>query len=250
MRKCIKLTLCLMLILAVACSSERRNSDGALLPTFEEYTLVVAEEGFYSVNIRYQRIANAASSAELAAIENMNYAHTFDEYAVVPASVEESVATLVTEYATSCCDSSDEACVGCSYSLDQQAMFTRNESILCFETCIEIYSGGAHGGYSLLYECYDLASGSLYDFEYLTNGEWASAVQALIYDRLSETCDGVVLLDSPASIYIPRSVKITDSGLLLVYQPYEVASFDLGIISIELSDEELLAAGAPLVWVE
>jgi hypothetical protein len=102
----------------------------------------------------------------------------------------------------------------------------------------------------LLYDCYDLATGGLYDFSYLTDGEWAEAVQTLIYDRLNEACDDVIFVASPKSVYIPRSVKITESGLLLVYQPYEVASFDAGIISVEISDEELLYCGAPLVWVD
>lgn len=250
MRNSFKNIVCLVLIFVAACSCGHRNSDGALLPEFEEYTFTSAEEGLYSVNIRYQHIANASKDGVLASIEEMNYHHTFDEYAVVPSSIEESVSTLVGDYAASCSSNSDMECIGCSYSLDQEAMLTRDDTILCFETCVEIYSGGAHGGDSLLYECYDLATGAIYDFSYLTDGEWASAVQALIYDRLSETCDGVLLLASADGVYIPRSVKITDSGLLLVYQPYEVASFDLGIISIELSDEELLAAGAPLVWVE
>jgi hypothetical protein len=38
--------------------------------------------------------------------------------------------------------------------------------------------------------------------------------------------------------------------LLLVYQPYEVAAFNVGIVTVEISEAELLEAGAPLVWVE
>ena len=250
MRKSIEITVCLMLFLVAACSSERRNSNGDLLPTFEEYTVSSVEDGSCSVNIRYQRIANTDSSDVLKRIDAMNYAHTFDEFALYPADVEESVRLLVAEYATNCADGEECDCLGCSYSLDQQVFLGRNDSVLCYETCVEIYSGGAHGGDALLYDCYDLATGGLYDFSYLTDGEWAAAVQALIYDRLNEVCDDVLFVASPESVYIPRSVKITENGLLLVYQPYEVASFDAGIISVELTDEELLYCGAPLVWVD
>ena len=252
MRTNIKNLLSVVLLIVAACSCGHRNSEGTLLPEFEEYTFSSAEEGRYSVNIRYQRIANAQRSEALASIDNLNYAHTFDEYFVVPPCVEESVAALVEDYAAICNHNhtEDEECVACSYTLDQQAMLLRNETILCFETCVETYSGGAHGGYSLLYECYDLATGAFFDFEYLIDGEWAEAMQQLIYHKLYEVCDEVLFVDSPESIYIPRSVKITDDGLLLVYQPYEVAAFNVGIVTVEISEAELLEAGAPLVWVE
>ncbi len=239
-----------MLLFAVACGSERRNSEGALLPEFDEFVLCSADEGLYSVDIRYQRIANADKSDVLAAIDRMNYLHTFDECAVEPADVEYSAQLLVEEYASSCTEIDGVECLGCSYTLDQQALLCRDDSVVCFETCVDIYSGGAHGGTSLLCECYDVATGRLYDFGYLVDGEWAAAVRGIIYDRLSALCDGLLFLASADDVYIPRSAQLTDDGLLLVYQPYEVAAYDEGIISVELSDEELAAVGAPLLWRE
>ena len=39
---------------------------------------------------------------------------------------------------------------------------------------------------------------------------------------------------------MPESVLITDTGLLLVYQPYELAPYSYGMVTVELTDEELL----------
>mgnify|MGYP003450229049 FL=1 len=43
---------------------------------------------------------------------------------------------------------------------------------------------------------------------------------------------------------------ITESGLMLVYQPYDIAPYSEGILSVELSDEAIAATGAPLVWIK
>jgi hypothetical protein len=41
---------------------------------------------------------------------------------------------------------------------------------------------------------------------------------------------------------------LSDEGVVLVYQPYEVASYSEGIISVEITDEELEQMAVPLLW--
>ena len=47
-----------------------------------------------------------------------------------------------------------------------------------------------------------------------------------------------------------RSVLITEEGVAFVYQTYDVASYVDGIITLEFTDAEIAATGAPLVWVD
>ena len=126
---------------------------------------------------------------------------------------------------------------------------TRDDRVVCYETYLEKYSGGVHGGCSLLYECFDLMSGALYDFSYLFEDAWSDAVRELVYNKLKEEY-GVLLIESAEELPVTRSVLITDTGLLFVYNPYAVACFAAGILSVEFSDEEIAATGAPLLWVE
>ena len=244
MKTGIRTLVCAALLLGVACGAERKNSRGDILPEFEEYRLEAAADG-YEVELSYQRIENSEASEALAIIDAANYDHTFEEYATSPRDVELSAQLLLEDYAGE--EHGDGLCY--RYVMEQVAMLVRDEQVLCYETFVELYTGGAHGGHSLHYECYDIASGQAYDFAYLAEGDWGAAVRELIYQRMMEVCDGVALLDDADEVYIPRSVKLTDRGIVLVYQPYEVAFYDAGIISVELSDEELAAVGAPLLWV-
>lgn len=100
-----------------------------------------------------------------------------------------------------------------------------------------------------MYECFDLVSGALYDFSYLFEDAWSDAVRELVYNKLKEEY-GVLLIESAEELPVTRSVLITDTGLLFVYNPYAVACFAAGILSVEFSDEEIAATGAPLLWVE
>lgn len=245
MRKGFNFWVILMLAIGVvACNRDNKNGNGDILPQFEEYILSVEESG-YSVNITYQRMTNTERSAALSHIDELNYKHTFDEYALEPMDVEASARMLVEEYASE--EHMSEQAY--SYNLDQVVILSRNDEVVCYESYIEVYTGGAHGGQSLIYECYDIATGQAYDFGYLMDGEWCDALRQLIYERIVDMYGDEQLIATAQDIYIPRSVKLTDSGLLLVYQPYEIASFDAGILSVELSDEELAALGVTLLWI-
>ena len=85
--------------------------------------------------------------------------------------------------------------------------------------------------------------------DYLFEGEWGDAIRRLIYAKLNDV-EPDNLIENVDMIPIADSVLITSRGLTLVYQPYAVASFAQGIISLDLSDEEIAATGAPLVWVD
>lgn len=234
-----------MLFMVVSCNN--KNSGDGVMPEFTPFVLSVDSEAC-SVDICYQRIANVDDSPILADIEAHNYAHSFEGYAVEPMDVKASAQLLVDEYTEGGEQNLRHSMSGYYYTMDQSAHLARGESILCYETYIEAYTGGAHSGFSMWYECYDLATGRLYDFEYLFEGEWGMSMRELILSRIREVV-AEPFVESADMLPVTKSVLITESGLTLVYQPYAVACFAAGIISIELSDAEIAATGAPLVWV-
>ena len=145
----------LLALVMVSCS------ERAAKPLFEEYRLELDEER-YEVSIRYQHITNTDKSEAFAAIELANYLKTFESTAVEPMDIDASARAVAEEYAEEAeeygVDGEEAQELRCSYHLDQVAFTVRDERILCYETNIEVYAGGPHGGSSMWYECYDLST--------------------------------------------------------------------------------------------
>lgn len=231
-------------LLIAACDNCRNTA-----PELKEYTYEDYVEGKYSVDIRYQHIANSQECDALQRIDKVNYDHFFEESATEPANIEASMHDMAKRFSDDIL--SCDYCTDCYLNIDQAAFTARQGTILCYETHVDMYAGGAHGGQSLWYECYSLETGQPYDFGYLYDGEWATAINELLYDKLTEvvTADGLLINDHK-ELPAADSALITDTGLLLVYQPYSVASFAEGILSVEVTDYELAATGAPILWSE
>lgn len=236
-------------ICSMACGPASKNK-ALSLPIFKEKILTLTDDERYNINIRYQAIANAEEAAALSSIDLQNYVRTFEEYAIIPMDIEKSMHNLAQWYIEGGVEYAEQD-DPYNYQLEQSAFLVRNDSVLCYETHVESYTGGVHANYTLWYECFDLATGLLYDFNYLLSDTWGKAIGELIYAHLMDI-EGVSYFDdiSAHTIHIPEAVLITDSGVLLAYQPYEIASYNDGIITVEITDAEIAATGAPLVWVE
>ena len=229
----------------VSCAEEQRDS---LLPEFEPFELSVDTDECL-VEICYQRISNVGDNTVWADIEMQNYANSFEGYVLDPMDIEASAQLLVDEYAEGGAINLRHSCSGYRYTMEQSTHFTRNNTILCYETYVESFTGGIHSTYGLWYECFDLATGQCYDFGYLFEGEWGDAMRELAFERLTEV-KPVNFVESVADMPMARTVLITEDGIAFVYQTYSVASFAAGIITLEFTDEEIAATGAPLVWVD
>jgi hypothetical protein len=236
----------LSLMTMASCSSDEKSQSEK--PQFEPFELSV-ESDECLVNIRYQRISNIEDNPVFADIEAQNYAHSFDGYTVEPMDVATSAQLLLDEYSELGADNMAFAGAACSYSLDQVAHLTRGDEILCYETFVQAYTGGAHSMLSLWYDCFDLSTGRLYDFAYLFEDEWSSAIRERIYNGLVEL-DLALIIDGAEAVPETKSVLITQGGVTFVYQPYEVAAISDGIVAVTLNDEDIAATGAPLVWVD
>jgi hypothetical protein len=235
----IALALCI-----VSCSQQEQKE---LLPEFNTFEYELIEEARYNITISYEHIANTSESEAFARIDSMNYHTTFGEYALENRDLKSSAEKLSQETVATM----EEFNIGemmCEMHLYQVASLVRNNSVVCYDTVMETNFGGVHPIVNHTYECYDLASGNVYDFGYLADGEWVEALQALIYDKLIEEHGDSTLLISPSTMHLPSAVYLTDTGIAFQFQPYEIGTADIGSVTVEVSDEELAATGAPLVW--
>lgn len=235
-------------LLAAGCN----RGEKAVAPSIEtvEFSAEAAEPSPYTVTAAYCRITNADDSTVLTAIERANRERIFGAEATadLQADFDAMVERLAGEYV--CCDEELSHSFTYQFSALQNCETTRGGTILCYQTSYYIYTGGAHGLGSVEYDCYDLTTGQRYEFGYLGEDEWAPSVRQLISERLNAEYGEELFGTTPETAYVPSAVRITDTGLLLEYQPYEVAPYCVGIVGIELTDDQIAATGAPLIWID
>ena len=126
----------------------------------------------------------------------------------------------------------------------------KNHKIKCLILCVTNISLCNLGGrdiYSERYYNFDLATGELISFDYLEDARWLPQLRKLIYYKLSEWSQNYV--GTAEKIYIPtKSIKITERGLRLYFNPGNVGSNADGVIEVELTDKELSSLGIPTRW--
>jgi hypothetical protein len=231
----------LIAALSVACAEEEVKRT---LPKFETYTYEATQDNL-ALSISYERIANSEASVAFKLIDSMNYHSTFGDFATEPMNLEASAELMKEDLELSATLFGGS---NCEMRIYQVAYFVRNESVVCFDTCTETYFGGAHPSTTQNYECYDVATGTPYDFSYLAEGDGVDNLQKLIYDDLVRQHGDRIIIASPNDLHLPNAIHITDRGLMFHYEPYEVGDYALGSVNVELSDKQLTDAGVTALW--
>lgn len=235
----------------VSCADSSRDAVEEAVLQFEEQHFGHACDNI-TIDIACQRITNAAGNATWERIDMENCARTLPHLDADTIKVAADVEPAVEAFVETLCRDARSLGVEYVYTIRQKPLYSRDNSVLCFQTETYTYAGGAHASEGLYFDCYDTSSGSAYDFGYLldSDSEWGGAVAELLSDKLLSQHGDMLFDVSADGVYMPESVLITDTGLLLVYQPYELAPYSYGMVTVELTDEELAATGASLVWVQ
>lgn len=235
---------------AVMAAGCRRANKGVAAPEVETIDFVARDSVAtpYSVELSYCRIVDADSNQAWATIEQQNYESVFGDEA--PADINAAAQAVVDGFVDgfAAYDEGGSHTFEYQLSISQDSEFVRDGSVMCYTTYCYTYTGGAHGLGTVAYCCYDVSSGQRYDFQYLMEDAWAAAVKQLVSEKLNEGYGDDLFGITPETAYVSSAVKITDEGILIDYQPYEVAPYSMGIVSITLTDDEIAATGAPVIW--
>lgn len=236
------------MLTAGACAEEQKPASKTL-PEFKtfEYEATTDE---YSITVSYEQIANTSNNEAFTLIDSMNYSNTFGEFALDDTDPQRSSELMMEDFLE------DVNFIGsfgtkelyCEMHLYQVASLVRNNSVVCYDTVLETNLGDAHPMVNHTYECYDLASGNIYDFSYLADGEWSDALGEIIYSKLKGEYGDAIKVYPATLAHLPEAIYLTDKGIALQYQPYEIGDATLGSVTVEISDEELDEVGAPIVW--
>ncbi len=245
MRKLRLYILAIAAVCAVACGEESKKSSN--IPEFKTFEYELIDEGNYSFTISYEQITNTADSEALAIIEELNYQAIFGEFAFEEQDLQRSSEAFKDAALESMLEFNTQNLM-CELHLYQVASLVRDNSVVCYDTVVETDIGGIYPIVSQTYECYDLGSGNIYDFSYLSDGEWYDALIEVVFNKLKAEYGDKFYIVSPDYLYLPLAAYLTDTGIVFQYNAYEIADAELGNIAVELSDAELEAVGAPLLW--
>lgn len=246
MRKLRFYILAIAAVCAVACGDEAKK-DSTQIPEFETFEYELIDEGNYSFTISYEHITNTSDSEALAIIEELNYQAIFGEFAFEEQDLQRS-SEAFKDAALESMQEFNTMNLMCELHLYQVASLVRDNSVVCYDTVVETDIGGIYPIVSQTYECYDLGSGNIYDFSYLSDGEWYDALIEVVFNKLKAEYGDKFYIVSPEYLYLPLAAYLTDTGIVFQYNSNEIADMELGNIAVELTDAELEAVGAPLVW--
>lgn len=245
MRKLRLYILAIAAVCAVACAEETKKSS---VPEFKSFEYELIEEGSYAFSVSYEHITNTADSEALAMIEEQNYLAIFGEFALEKQDLQRSCENFIDAVLENM-QMFGGTDVECELHLYQVASLVRNNSVVCYDTVTETDFDGKVPMVIHDYECYDVASGNAYDFSYLSDGEWSETLIRVVFDKLKAEYGDRFYIVKPEYFYLPATTYLTDKGIAFFYEASsEIVDEEFGNITVELTDAELEATGAPLVW--
>lgn len=119
------------------------------------------------------------------------------------------------------------------------------EGLLNYETRFYVYSGGAHGMYHVANYVFDLKTGRVIDEGEIFGEDVDEELHALLVEAAGELRRDSVLpsetdLFSDDFIVANGNVELGEHGLSYVYNPYDIAPYCYGVISIPLDNARVL----------
>ena len=131
-----------------------------------------------------------------------------------------------------------------SYEEDVEGKVMYNDKgVLSYQFHIYSYTGGAHGFTKTYNGVLDLANNSLVTSTHLFKDDKHEEVNNLLRKQLAmdNGCESVEELIEKGQFFAPNEIEITDNfyvsneGITWIFDPYDIAPFNMGEISISLS---------------
>lgn len=141
--------------------------------------------------------------------------------------------------------------VRCNYLTSEYALIRSDAQAVCLQIFSEIYLGGAHGDHNVKFYKFDPRSGEPIRLGQLI-GNLENA-ESFLVENLPKQHPDACLFDYPETIHglfakaresqdaadiLEQHWSLTDSGLVFHFNPYEVASYADGILSVKIAYSE------------
>lgn len=118
----------------------------------------------------------------------------------------------------------------------------RSADVICIAITSYVDTGGAHGNTNIKFFNFNPLTGELYSKrELIDNYEGLSAlIEKKLHDNLKLN-SGEVTEDYffGNKFQLPESIGYSDEGLIILYNPYEIASYSQGIIEFTIPYKEI-----------
>ncbi|MCR5344680.1 MAG: DUF3298 and DUF4163 domain-containing protein [Lachnospiraceae bacterium] len=118
-----------------------------------------------------------------------------------------------------------------------------DETVVSIEQSYEAYLGGAHGQYATLPDNFDTKTGESINFtDVVTDVDKAyERISAIIKEKYADSLD-IFLSDLTFTEYknneFPQLFMIDYDGITVIYNPYDIAPYSVGQITVKLSYED------------
>ncbi len=143
----------------------------------------------------------------------------------------------------------DAAATWMSYEeLAEGAVTFQESNFLCYQFKVYSYMGGAHGNTITANRVFDLSAQQAITLGNLFSGENISEVGVLLRQALAalNECESVEQLAQSGIFFSANDIEPTDNfllddnGLTWIYDPYEIAPYAYGPVTVSLSWKELV----------
>lgn len=208
---------------------------------FVEENIEMSQEAEISINFPKAEGHKSASELINTTIQNYIVSQTYlGEDSLTNLSIADAVKRFNTEFINFKTDFPDSAQKWEAF-IDGEVTYSSPEVIsIAINTYLD--TGGAHGNTNIKFFNFDPQTGELYSMDDLIKDN--KNLSELIADQLKEEVKSN--LDEPIEDFffgkdfqLPESIGYSDEGLIILYNPYEIASYSQGIIQFTISFEKV-----------
>lgn len=121
----------------------------------------------------------------------------------------------------------------------------QTETLVCFRCYKYLFTGGAHGYGGISFLFFDAETGESLDLEALVSdySEFEKFAETRFREQFDVPTSGSInatgFLFEDDKFYLPEAVGIVEDKMVLIYNPYEIASYADGPITLEIQLDEI-----------
>ena len=209
---------------------------------FIEDSIETSEHADIAIHIPKAKGTEAVVSRINTTLENYIIAQSnFTEATISELSVPEALDLFNKEYNTFMKDF-PESSQKWEYFVDGEVIY-HSEQLICIALTTYLDTGGAHGNTNVKFFNFKTETGAEFSNAELIDD--LSGLSEIVQQKLLETLKSE---DDPASINdvffgnnfeLPESLGFSDEGIIILYNPYETASYSQGIVEFTIPYDDI-----------